>query len=274
MSDVHAGQRTAARSADLFDLSGRVALVAGGAGGMGRAVVLGLAGRGADVAIADLAVERAEAVAAEVGGQTGRRSLALRVDLTGGQSVEAMVEHTLERLGALDVFVNMVGLNVFANLLDLTEADWGRMLGINLTGPFLSSRAAARAMADRGGGRIINFVSVTALRGSPGQAAYAAAKAGLINLTMSMALEWAPFGIRVNAISPVMTETAINTDWLAAEPGRKAAIARKIPAGRLGQPEDFVGPVVFLASDASRFMYGQTLFVDGGASVTHPLIGG
>jgi NAD(P)-dependent dehydrogenase (short-subunit alcohol dehydrogenase family) len=237
-------------------------------------VVRGLAASGADVAVADLAHDRAESVAHDIERQTGRRAVSLEVDVTQSRSVERMVQHTLERLGALDVFVNMVGLNVFANLFDLSDEDWTRTVHINLSGPFLASRAAARVMAQQNGGRIINFVSVTALRGSPGQAANAAAKAGVINLTMSMALEWAPLGIRVNAISPVMTETAINADWLAAEPGRKAAIARRIPAGRLGQPEDFVGPVVFLASDASRFMYGQTLFVDGGASVTHPLVGG
>lgn len=128
-------------------------------------------------------------------------------------------------------------------------------------------------MIRRGGGRIINFISVTALRGSPGQAAFAAAKAGLVNLTKSMALEWAGHGVRVNAVSPVMTETPINADWLAADPDRKAGIVRRIPIGRLGRPDDVVGPVIFLASRASAFMLGQTLFVDGGSSVTHPLFG-
>ena len=255
-----------------FDLSGRVALVAGGAGGIGRAVVLGLAAHGADVAVADLAREQAEAVAADVQ-RAGRRSLALSADITDAASADRMVGDTLAELGRLEIFVNAVGLNVFANAFDLTESDWERVLRINLTGAFLASRAAARAMVPMGKGRIVNVASVTALRGSPGQAAYAAAKAALVNLTKSLALEWAQHGIRVNAISPVMTETPINAAWLNEEPERKAAIARRIPAGRLGRPEDFAGPVVFLASDASDFVYGQTLFVDGGASVTHPLFG-
>lgn len=260
-------------AADLFDLQGQVALVAGGAGGIGHAVVLGLARQGADVAVADIAAERAEPVAAQVR-EAGRRGLALGADITDPESADRMVADTLAGLGKLDIFVNTVGLNVFAETFDLSESDWERVLSLNLTGPFLASRAAARVMAQRGGGRVINFASVTALRGSPGQAAYAAAKAGLVNLTKSLALEWIRHGVRVNAVSPVMTQTPINADWLAADPEREAGIARRIPAGRLGKPDDFVGPVVFLASDASEFMLGQTLFVDGGASVTHPLFGG
>ena len=236
---------------DVFDLSGQVVLFVGAGGGIGREVALGLAHQGADVAVADISSEAALRVAEEIQA-AGRRATAITGDITSADDCQRMVAQTVAALGPLDILVNAVGFNIFANLTDLTPEDWNRVLAVNLTGAYLISTAAARAMA-AGGGRIINFASVTALRGSPGQAAYAAAKAGLINLTKSMALEWAPKGIRVNAISPVMTETPINAGWLAADPGRKAAIAKRIPAGRLGTPGDFVGPVIFLASSASSF---------------------
>lgn len=258
---------------DLFQLNDRGVLVVGGAGGIGRAIVLGLAAAGADVVIADIAVDQAEEVAAEARA-LGRRASALPGNITDRSAVDEIVGETIKKVGRLDALVNTVGLNVFADMFDLSDADWDRVLDINLNGAFRISRAAARRMADQGRGSIVNFISVTALRGSPGQAAYAAAKAGLVNLTKSMALEWSRYGIRVNAVSPIMTETAINAAWLAADPNRKASIARRIPAGRLGKPEDFVGPVIFLVSEASEFMLGQTLYVDGGASVSHPLFGG
>lgn len=255
----------------LFDLTSRVAAVCGGAGGIGTHVSVGLAEHGAVVAVVDIARSGAERVAEQIRSM-GRTAIALTGDIAAPDEAERLVGRVVEELGGLDVLVNAVGLNVFKDALDLSEEEIDRVLSLNLTAALHISRAAARLMRERGGGKIIHFSSVTALFGSPGQSVYAAAKAGLVNLTKSLALEWAPYNIQVNAVSPVMTETPINAAWLAADPERKQAIAVTIPAGRLGRPEDLIGPVVFLASRASDFVLGQTLFVDGGTSAVHPLI--
>jgi len=256
---------------ELFSLKGSVAAVCGGAGGIGSRVAVGLADHGAAVAVVDVAGDRAEQVAAEIraGGQNG---IAIASDIANPQEADRLMQRILLTLGGLHILVNAVGLNVFKDALELSDADIQQVLVSNLASALHVSCAAARVMRERGGGKIINFASVTARFGSPGQSIYAAAKAGLVNLTKSLALEWASYNIQVNAVSPVMTETLINAAWLAADPERKEAIAVTIPAGRLGRPEDLIGPVVFLASRASDFVLGQTLFVDGGTSVVHPLI--
>lgn len=257
-----------------FSVDSKIALIAGGAGGIGHVLARGLARFGATVIIADIDTERTNEIS-EALADEGYKARAIAVDITEARSIKDMVSTVVSEFNRLDVFVNTVGQNVFMDSLELPEDDWEQVLRLNLTGAFLASREAAKVMvASETGGSIINFASVTALRGSPGQAAYAAAKAALVNLTKSMALEWIKHDIRVNGISPVMTETPINTEWLNAVPDRKESIARRIPIGRLGVPDDYVGPVIFLASEASRFMIGQTLFIDGGASVTHPLFGG
>lgn len=255
----------------LFDLTGRVAAVCGGAGGIGSRVAVGLAEHGAAVAVVDVAGDRAEDVATQIR-SVGRTAIAISGDVTVPREVERLIARVVETLEGLDIVVNAVGLNVFKEALDLSEDEVQQVLSLNLTAALYVSRAAARVMRRRGGGKIINFASVTALFGSPGQSVYAAAKAGLVSLTKSLALEWAPYNIQVNAVSPVMTETSINAAWLAADPGRKTAIAATIPAGRLGRPEDLIGPVVFLASRASDFVLAQTLYVDGGTGAVHPLI--
>ena len=168
--------------------------------------------------------------------------------------------------------VNTVGGNIFKTAFEMTEEEFERMVKLNLTGAWLVSRAAARLMEETGSGKIINFASVTAFFGSPGQGAYAAAKAGLVNMTETLGLEWIGKGINVNAISPVLTETPINSEWLNSEPNRKSGFAARIPIGRLGTTADFVGPALYLASAASDFMIGQTIRVDGGTSVRHPML--
>lgn len=256
---------------DLFSLKGSVAAVCGGAGGIGSRVAVGLADHGAAVAVVDVSEERSEQVAAEIRARD-QQSRAFVANIARPEEADRLMQRILESLGGLHILVNAVGFNIFKEALDVSETDVQQMLVLNLTSAFNVSCAAARVMRERGGGKIINFASVTAQFGSPGQSIYAAAKAGLVNLTKSLALEWAPFNIQVNAVSPVMTETPINAAWLASDPDRKQAIADTIPAGRLGRPADLIGPVVFLASRASDFVLGQTLFVDGGTSAVHPLV--
>ncbi len=255
----------------LFDLTGRVAAVCGGAGGIGSRIALGLAEHGAAIAVVDVAGDRAEQVGGQIRSQ-GHTAVAISADITMPREASRCVAQITNKLGGLDVLVNAVGINIFKDVLELSEHEVQQLLSLNLTAALYISRAAAVVMRREGDGKIINFASVTALFGSPGQSVYAAAKAGLVNLTKSMALEWAPYNIQVNAVSPVMTETAINAGWLAADPDRKATIAATIPAGRLGRPEDLIGPIVFLASRASDFVLGHTLYVDGGTGAVHPLV--
>ncbi|MCU1432749.1 MAG: 2-deoxy-D-gluconate 3-dehydrogenase [Actinotalea sp.] len=248
-------------------LGGRTALVAGAGGGIGQEVCRALAAAGATVVGVDVARPGATEDAAYPG-----CTASLVGDIT--TDADRLVEQAVEVSGRLDAVVNLVGTQVFADLLAVTDDEWAGLIETNLSSAFRLSRAAAKHMGESGhGGTIVHFTSVTSLFGSPGQAPYAAAKAGLTNLVKSMAVEWAPMGIRVNAVSPVMTRTAINSAWLDAEPTRGPAIAAKIPLGRLGRPSDYAGLVRFLVSDDASFITGQTIYADGGASLVHPLLG-
>lgn len=250
---------------DSADVEGRVALVTGALGGIGRAVCTALVRAGMRVVGADLPA------AVDTTHDSECHTL-LGGDITTDS--DRLVSEAVATCGRLDTVVNLVGMNIFADLLDLSDADWDRVLSINLTGAYRLSRAAAGHMSRAGhGGSIVHFTSVTSLFGSPGQAAYAAAKAGLANLVKSMSVEWAPYGIRVNAVSPVMTRTPINADWLDSDRERAGRIAAKIPLGRLGSPDDYAGLVRFLVSDEAGFVTGQTVFADGGTSLVHPLLG-
>ena len=248
-------------------VKGRIALVTGGLGGIGRAVCADLKKHGMHVVAAD----REAAVEAARDGQDFADML-LAGDIVSDSG--RLVREALAACGRVDAVINLVGMNIFADLLDISDEQWDEVVGLNLTGAFRISRAAAREMVGSGGGgSIVHFTSVTSLFGSPGQAAYAAAKAGLANLVKSMAVEWAPHKIRVNAVSPVMTRTAINASWLDEDPERSARIASRIPVGRLGTPDDFSGLVRFLVSEEASFITGQTFFADGGTSLVHPLLG-
>lgn len=247
-------------------LEGKVVLVTGAFGGIGSAVCRELIREGARLVAADLAEA---APPADISA-----SCELILDGKLEEDSNRFVGKTKEQCGSLDAVVNLVGMNVFADLLDLSTSDWDLVLRTNLTSAFSLSVAAARAMASQGrGGSIVHFSSTTSIFGSPGQAAYAAAKAALNSLVKSMAVEWSPLQIRVNAVSPIMTRTRINADWLDEDAERQQNIAARIPLGRLGQPEDYAALCALLISDDLPFMTGQTVFIDGGASLVHPLLG-
>jgi NAD(P)-dependent dehydrogenase (short-subunit alcohol dehydrogenase family) len=252
-------------SRGLFDLSGRVALVAGGGGGLGREIARGFAEWGARLVIADLDLGRAEAVAREVA-KTGAPARALAVDVTSAASVRRLVEDVVAGDGGIDVLVNAAGILAVAPAVDLPVETWSRVLDVNLTGVFLLSQAVGAAMLRRGRGKIINLASVSSTVANPGYAAYAASKAGVAQLTRVLALEWCRHGIQVNAIGPAFTETDLTRPYLAEAGWRERALS-KIPAGRLGMPDDLVGVAVFLASSASDFVVGQTIYVDGGRTL-------
>jgi NAD(P)-dependent dehydrogenase (short-subunit alcohol dehydrogenase family) len=265
--EIRAAATQLAERADdgLFDVAGRRVLVAGGAGGLGYPLARALAGRGAQIMLADLNDELAESRAQDLQA-CGFRAEACRLDVTQEASCSEAIEATVARLGGLDILLNASGMYRTAPALDLKRRDWDSMIGANLTGAFLLARAAGRIMVAQRNGRIITLASVSSTVVNPEYAGYAASKAGVAHLTRVLALEWAPFGVTVNAIGPAVTPTPLAQPILDHETRRQSALA-KIPMGRFGEPDDLIGIVVLLASKAGAFITGQTIFVDGGRTL-------
>jgi gluconate 5-dehydrogenase len=254
-----------ARSLELFDLTGKVAVVTGAGSGLGVVFAEALAEAGAAVVCADLNAEGAEATARRIG-ETGGRTSAVTADVTDETSVRAMVQSAVERFDRLDILVNNAGVGAAGPPEELELADWQRVIDVNLTGVFLCAREAARAMLAGGhGGAIVNIASILgAVASQPVAAtAYAASKGAVINLTRDLAVHWAPRGIRVNAIGPAYFPTAMTREGFES-PEFRAAVEARTPLGRAGRLEELKGPVVFLVSEAASYITGQTLFVDGG----------
>ncbi len=251
---------------DIFRLEGRVALVTGGSRGLGKAMAAALAGAGADVAISSRHLDSARETAEELAQATGRRVLPIQADVTRPADVMAMVDQVVRTLGRIDILVNNAGINIRGPILDLSEEDWHQVIETNLTGPWLCARAVGPHMIAQRWGRVINVSSIIGLVGLPDRTAYAASKGGLIQLTRALALEWAPYGITVNALCPGPIMTAINRVFKE-NPEAYEAFRRRIPLGRWGEPEDLDGAIIFMASDASRFMTGSVVVIDGGWTV-------
>lgn len=248
---------------DLFKLEGRRALVTGGAKGLGRAISQALAEAGAEVALASRTLAECQAAAEEIAAATGRRTLALRADVDHAAEVERLAAEVEAGLGPVDVLVNNAGINIRGAAEELAEGDWDAVMATNLKAPFLCARAFGPRMCARGWGRVINLGSILSVVGLPGRAPYAASKAGVLNLTRVLALEWAARGVTVNAICPGPFATEMNRQLLN-DPAKYKAFVEKIPMGRWGELHELAGAVVFLASDASSFVTGSALFVDGG----------
>jgi len=251
--------------ADLFDLTGKVAVVAGGVGGIGRALALGIAECGADVIVADLQLESFEEMADEIRA-LGRQALAVTVDVTQEQSVADMVKHTLETFSHIDILVNAAGITARKPADSLPVDEWQKVMDVNTRGTFLTCQAVGRVMIKQGSGKIINISSVRGRYGLPsGGAAYCASKGAVDTLTRTLACEWAKYNVLVNAIAPTIVETDFTRSMLA-NPESAQRIKARTPVGRWGQPEDLIGPVVFLASKASDFVTGQIVYIDGGVT--------
>jgi dehydrogenase/reductase SDR family protein 4 len=248
-----------------FSLEGRVALVAGGSRGIGEASAIALAEAGADVVVSSRKLPELERVAGEIR-QRGRKALAIEAHMAKPEDSRNLVDKTVAEFGKIDILVNNAGTNpFFGQIIDAEEWAWDKTMDVNLKGPFMLAQMVARVMREKGsGGSIINTASVGGLAPGGNQGIYSVTKAGMIMLTRVMAKEWGPFGIRVNALAPGVIKTKMS-EVLWKEQAVGEAVASRTPLRRLGEIADVAGAVVYLASDASGYVTGDTIIIDGGA---------
>lgn len=246
-------------------VDGKVALVTGTGSGLGKAMAIGLAQAGADLALTELPdrLKNAEETAHEVE-RAGRKAVVVPLDVLKLPMIGEMTDEVLRRLGRIDILVNNAGVNVPKHAVDVTESDWDRVLDVDLKGVFFTTQAVAKkAMIPQGGGKIVNIASQMGVVGYVYRAAYCSAKAGVVNLTRVLSFEWARHKINVNAVAPTFVETPLTRPMFEDKAFRDDVLSR-IPLGRLGKPEDIVGSVVYLSSPAADLVTGHTLLVDGG----------
>jgi 2-deoxy-D-gluconate 3-dehydrogenase len=251
---------------NLFDLSGKVAIITGGGSGIGLGIAAGLADAGARVAIVGRNAERLQAAVREMGGATNAQLIPIAGDVTDERQVAAIVDQVSRQLGRIDVLFNNAGINIRNQPQAMSLADWRRVIDVNLTGAFLMSKAVYPAMKQAGGGKIVNTGSMASLFGAAYAAAYAASKGGIVQLTKSLALAWAPDNIQVNAILPGWFETDMTDQAKVEVPGLAERVTARIPAGRWARSADMAGTAVWLASRASDYVTGAAIPVDGGYS--------
>jgi len=248
---------------DSFRLDGKVALVTGGSRGLGRTIATALAEAGADIAITARTQASCEETAAAITQATGRRCKGFAAEVTSVPDVERLANDVEAAFGQIDILVNNAGTNIRGLVDQLSEADWDSVIDTNLKGPFLCTRAIGPRMVKRGWGRVINMGSTLSVIALPGRAPYASSKAGVLNLTRVLALEWAGTGVTVNTICPGPFATEMNRQLLD-DPVKYKALMDLIPLGRWGEVEELAPAVVFLACPGSSFVTGSAVFVDGG----------
>jgi len=252
-------------------LEGKVAIVTGSRRGIGRAIALAMAAAGANIVLCDNVKDdgKLEEVAEEIK-KLGRNSVAVSVDISKRSDVEEMAARAVAKFGKIDILVNCAGIWIPGQtLIDCPENNWDKVIDVNLKGTYLCCQAAGRVMVKQRSGNIINLSSKVGLEPGTGAGAYSISKAGIVMLTRQLALELAPYGIRVNALAPGIVKTDFNKDlWQGSEPGKK--LAHSVPLGRLAEPEDIAHAALFLASDESSYITGAVIPIDGGWQVAAP----
>jgi 2-deoxy-D-gluconate 3-dehydrogenase len=255
---------------ELFDLRGKVAIVTGGNGGLGRGMAVGLARAGAHIVIAARNQSKTAATAADFRQQYGVEVLELQVDVCQEADIKAMVDEAMRTFGRIDILVNNAGTNIRKSPSDLTASEWQTVIDTNLSSTFLCSQAVYEPMVGGGGGKIINNGSMFSIFGGSHVLAYAASKGGVVQLTKSLAVAWAPDNIQVNAILPGWLYSDLTRGAMEQLPELHDRVLQRTPQGRWGEPEDLAGAAVFLASRASDFVTGVAFPVDGGYSISAP----
>jgi len=246
-----------------FDLSNKVSIVTGGSRSIGLELATVLANAGSDIVIVNRNASEGDEAARKIR-ENGSSAISIPADVSSKDAIEEMVEKTLKQYGRIDVLVNCAGVIVRKPAIETTEKDWDYTMEINLKGLFLCCRAVGKQMIQQKRGKIINISSVAATFGLMNRAPYCASKAGVTQLTRALSMEWATYGICVNAIGPGIIRTVLNDPYIKSDPERYEKMINKIPLGRFGKPEDLAGAALFLASNASDYLTGQTLYVDGG----------
>jgi NAD(P)-dependent dehydrogenase (short-subunit alcohol dehydrogenase family) len=249
----------------LFDLTGNVAIVIGGSGGIGSVLAAGLADAGAAVAVASRNKEKLEKVAAGIRAQ-GKKAVAIPVDISQPSSVNNLVEQVLKSYRRIDILVNCAGLALRGVPENMSLDDWQKVMDFNVKGVFLTCQTVGKVMIKQGGGKIINMSSVRGRYPADGIVGYGTSKGAVDAMTRMLAFEWARYKVLVNAIAPTVVATELTKPILSV-PEKARSILSRIPLGRLEQPEDLVGTTVFLASKASDFITGQVIYVDGGTTI-------
>ena len=251
------------KTGEMFTLKGKTAVVTGASSGLGVTFAKALAEMGANVELAARRVEKLNEVADDLRA-LGVKARAFGCDVSKQENVQGLVDDTVKNFGRLDVIVNNAGVAAMSPATEISVDEWNKVVSVNLTGVFLSARTAARQMMKQGGGSVINIASIYGAVGDVFPASpYYATKGAVINMTRDLAVEWAPFKIRVNAIAPGFFPSEM-TEAIFQDPGYMEYITKQTPLGRTGNPDDLKGAVVFLASSASDYVTGQTIFVDGG----------
>ncbi len=249
---------------NIFKLDGKIAIVTGGAGGIGEALALGLGIHGATVVVSSRNQEAIEAVAGKITDESGNEAIAVTSDVTDESSMQNLVDTVVEKYGRIDILVNAMGMNIKHDAFDYPIEDWEKLFKVNVEGTMIACKAVGRVMREQKSGAIVNLSSVRGIRGfTGGNSGYCATKGAVELITKALALEWAPHGIRVNALGPALVITP-GTRHIAENPELVAKYAAAIPLGRIGMPEDMAGAVIYLVSDAAGFVSGQTIYVDGG----------
>lgn len=249
---------------NIFKLDGKIAIVTGGAGGIGEALALGLGIHGATVVVSSRNQEAIDAVAGKITDESGNEAIAVTSDVTDEPSMQNLVDTVVEKYGRIDILVNAMGMNIKHDAFDYPIEDWEKLFKVNVEGTMIACKAVGRVMREQKSGAIVNLSSVRGIRGfTGGNSGYCATKGAVELITKALALEWAPHGIRVNALGPALVITP-GTRHIAENPELAAKYAAAIPLGRIGMPEDMAGAVIYLVSDAAGFVSGQTIYVDGG----------